>query len=146
MVIAPQDREEEIVLRLARIGFDQVVGYLREPEGAFVAMPDRVVRASRLTVPELARALEHPDRPVVVDVRNAGELVDGAISVPATSVGELPRRLREIPPGLPVVAYCAGGYRSSVAASLLRREGWTDVSDLLGGYCAWTAMSSQPVG
>ena len=44
-----------------------------------------------------------------------------------------------------MVVYCAGGYRSSVAASLLRRAGHTDVSDLLGGYRAWTALA-QPVG
>jgi rhodanese-related sulfurtransferase len=44
-----------------------------------------------------------------------------------------------------VVTYCAAGYRSSVAASLLRRAGHTDVSDLLGGYCAWAALA-QPVG
>ncbi len=146
VVIAPQDREEEIVLRLARIGFDTVAGYLREPEGAFLGCPDRVVRASRLTAPELAAALERPGRPVVIDVRNAGELSDGAIfHARHIPLAQLPRRLGEIPPGRPVVTYCAGGYRSSVAASLLRREGWTDVSDLLGGFAAWTALTPQPV-
>ncbi len=146
VVIAPQDREEEITVRLARIGFDRVVGYLREPEGAFPDVADRVARVSRLTAPELAAALERAERPVVIDVRNAGELVDGAIfHARHIPLAELPRRLAEIPPGRPVVVYCAGGYRSSVAASLLRREGWTDVSDLLGGYIGWTALTPQPV-
>jgi hydroxyacylglutathione hydrolase len=146
VVIAPQDREEEIALRLARIGFDEVVGYLREPEGALLEVPDRVVRASRLTAPELASALERPERPVVIDVRNAGELTAGAIfHARHIPLAQLPRRLGDIPPGRPVVVYCAGGYRSSVAASLLRREGWTDVSDLVGGFAAWTALTAQPV-
>jgi glyoxylase-like metal-dependent hydrolase (beta-lactamase superfamily II)/rhodanese-related sulfurtransferase len=146
VVIAPQDREEEIALRLARIGFDRVAGYLREPEGAFLEHPGRVVRASRVTAPELAAALRRPERPVVIDVRNAGELADGAIvHAHHIPLAQLPHRLGEIPPGRPVVAYCAGGYRSSVAASLLRREGWTDVSDLLGGYAAWAALTPQPV-
>ena len=146
VVVAPQDREEEIVLRLARIGFDRVVGYLREPEGAFLDNPDRVVRASRVTAPELAAALEHPERVVVIDVRNSGELADGAIfHARHIPLAQLPRRLAEIPPGRPVVVYCAGGYRSSVAASLLRREGWSDVSDLLGGFAAWTMLTPQPV-
>ncbi len=146
VVIAPQDREEEITVRLARIGFDRVVGYLREPEGAFLDVADQVARASRPTAPELAAALERAGRPVVIDVRNAGELADGAIfHARHIPLAELPRRLAEIPPGRPVVAYCAGGYRSSVAASLLRREGWTDVSDLLGGYTGWTALTPQPV-
>ena len=58
---------------------------------------------------------------------------------------QLPHRLTEIPLGRPAVTYCAGGYRSSVAASLLRRARDTDVSDLLGEYCA-PATITQPVG
>jgi hydroxyacylglutathione hydrolase len=78
-------------------------------------------------------------------VRNDGELAGGAIfHARHIPLAQLPRRLGEIPPGRPVVAYCAGGYRSSVAASLLRREGWTDVSDLLGGFTAWMALTPQP--
>jgi glyoxylase-like metal-dependent hydrolase (beta-lactamase superfamily II) len=147
VVVAPQDREEEIVVRLARIGFDRVAGYLREPEGAFVAAPERVVRASRLTVAQLDRALHGGDAPpVVLDVRNAGELLTGAIpGALHIPLAQLPRRLDEVPRDRPVVVHCAGGYRSSVAASVLRRAGWTDVSDVLGGFNAWAA-NRQPVG
>ena len=74
----------------------------------------------------------------VVDVRTPGEVEAGAIpnaiSIP---VGQLPARLGELDPGRPTVVYCAGGYRSSVAASLLRHNGFADVSDILGGYGAW---------
>lgn len=145
VVVAPQDREEEVVTRLARIGFDHVAGYLREPEGAFLTVPDRVVPASRLTVAQLDEALARPEPPVVLDVRNAGELitgtVPGALNIP---LAELPRRIGEIPAGRPVVVHCAGGYRSSVAASLLRAAGRDDVSDLLGGFTAWAAANRQP--
>jgi glyoxylase-like metal-dependent hydrolase (beta-lactamase superfamily II)/rhodanese-related sulfurtransferase len=147
VVVTPQGRESEIVVRLARIGFDKVRGYLREPEAAFLAAPDRVVRASRLTARELDEALHRPEPPVVLDVRNVGELIAGSIpgarNIP---LAQLPRRLSEVPRDRPVVIHCAGGYRSSVAASLLRHEGWTDVSDLLGGYSAWAAARTrQPV-
>jgi glyoxylase-like metal-dependent hydrolase (beta-lactamase superfamily II)/rhodanese-related sulfurtransferase len=146
VVVAPQDREEEIVVRLARIGFDRVAGYLRGPEGAFLTIPDRVERASRVTAPQLAAALRAPVRPVLLDVRNVGELAAGAIpGARHIPLAQLPNRLAEIPPDRPVVAYCAGGYRSSVAASLLRRSGVEDVSDLLGGYSAWATLG-QPVG
>ena len=144
VVIAPQDREEEIVVRLARIGFDKVAGYLREPEGAFVAAPERIVRASRVTAPELDEALARPVAPVVVDVRNIGELIagtiPGAVNIP---LAQLPKRLEEIPRDRPVVVHCAGGYRSSVAASVLRKAGWSDVSDLLGGFNAWALAHRQ---
>jgi hydroxyacylglutathione hydrolase len=145
VVIAPQDREDEVVVRLARIGFDHVAGYLREPEGAFLGAPERIAHASRVTAPQLATALRGPLPPVLLDVRNPGELAEGAI--PGTwhiPLAQLPHRLTEIPSTRPVVTYCAGGYRSSVAASLLRRAGVTDVSDLLGGYGAWAALA-QPV-
>lgn len=140
VVIAPQDREEEIVVRLARIGFDGVAGYLREPEAAFAAAPERVVPASRLTAAQLAEILGRAEPPVLVDVRNPGEValggIAGALHIP---LAQLPGRLGEIPRERPVVTYCAGGYRSSVAASVLRRGDFADVSDLLGGYQAWTS-------
>jgi rhodanese-related sulfurtransferase len=60
--------------------------------------------------------------------------IAGSVPVP---VGQLPGRLDELDPDAPTVVYCAGGYRSSVAASVLRRAGFTDVSDLVGGYGAW---------
>ncbi|SBT39303.1 MBL fold metallo-hydrolase [Micromonospora auratinigra] len=141
LVVAPQDREEEIVVRLARIGFDHVVGYLREPEGAFLELAADLTRASRVTATELRTALDRPHAPVVLDVRNAGEreqgAVDGSLHIP---LAELTRRLDEVPADRPVVVHCAGGYRSSVAASLLRTAGRADVSDLLGGYGAWQTL------
>ncbi|WP_248841294.1 rhodanese-like domain-containing protein [Frankia sp. AgKG'84/4] len=147
LVIAAPGREEEVAVRLARIGFDQVTGYLREPENAFRevadgAVPDQVVPASRITTGQLrdalARTPEQGGAPVVLDVRNAGEralgAIDGSLHIP---LAELTRRLAEVPADRPVVVHCAGGYRSSVAASALRAAGHQDVSDLLGGYTAW---------
>jgi hydroxyacylglutathione hydrolase len=145
VVLAPEGREGEIVVRLGRIGFDRIAGYLPEPEAAFLAAPDHVARASRLSSPQLAGLLRAPAPPVVVDVRNDGELVagtiPGAVHIP---LARLPHRLAEVPEDRPVVVHCASGYRSSVAASLLRARGRADVSDLLGGFAAWAA--TQPVG
>ncbi|MDY7089602.1 MAG: rhodanese-like domain-containing protein [Actinomycetota bacterium] len=144
LVIAAQDREEEIVTRLARIGLDNVAGYLREPEAAFLTVPGLIDRASRLTVTELRAALAARGELIVLDVRNPGEVaagaVEGARHIP---LAQLPARLAEIPTDRPVVVCCRSGYRSSVAASLLRRAGHPDVSDLLGGYLAWEA-AHQP--
>lgn len=124
--------------RLARIGFDRVIGYLDNPFDVMFSHRDDVQVASRLTAKAFdQRAAELRDLQVV-DVRNPGEVeagaVPGAIAIP---VGQLPSRLSELDPTRPTVVYCAGGYRSSVAASLLRRNGFVDVSDILGGYGAW---------
>lgn len=141
VVIAPQDREEEIVTRLARIGFDKVGGYLREPEGAFPALAQEMTQASRLTADELRSALAGAEPPLVLDVRNTAEReeghIEGSLHIP---LAELARRAAEIPADRPVVVHCAGGHRSSIAAGLLRHIGRTDVSDLLGGYGAWLAL------
>ncbi|UQS32865.1 MBL fold metallo-hydrolase [Streptomyces fradiae] len=146
LVVADQNREEEIVTRLARIGFDRVGGYLRSPDDVLAALAEEVAPASRLTVAQVRAALDGDTPPVVVDVRNCGEraehgAVDGALHI---ALGELPRRLDEIPRDRPLVLHCAGGHRSSIAASLLRHHGFTDVSDILGGYAAWAAQAPAP--
>ena len=94
---------------------------------------------SRLTAQQFnERIAEMPDIQIV-DVRNPGEVADGiipdAITIP---VGQLPARTNELDATRPTVVYCAGGYRSSVAASVLRHRGFVDVSDIIGGYGAWT--------
>ncbi|MFI7416268.1 rhodanese-like domain-containing protein [Nonomuraea sp. NPDC049684] len=147
VVMAPQNREEEVVTRLARIGFDRVAGYLRNPDDALVALAAEVAPASRLTAAQLRAALAGEAPPVVVDVRTAGEreangFIDAALHIP---LSELPARSGELPADRPVVLHCAGGHRSSVAASLLRHRGFQDVSDVLGGYAAW-ALSAEPAG
>ncbi|MFH8253913.1 MBL fold metallo-hydrolase [Streptomyces roseolus] len=144
LVVAPEDREEEIATRLARIGFDRVAGHLDAPEEALEAMADEVTPASRLTAGRLRAALDGDNPPVVIDVRNCGErgengFIEGALHI---ALGELPRRLDEIPRDRPLVVHCAGGHRSSIAASLLRHKGFEDVSDVLGGWTAWSLLSA----
>ncbi|MEV5970476.1 MBL fold metallo-hydrolase [Streptomyces sp. NPDC051921] len=145
IVIAPQNREEEVVTRLARIGFDRAVGYLRNVEEALEALADEVVPASRLTAAQLRSALRGDRPPLVVDVRTCAErggsgFIDGAVHM---ALSELPARTGELPTDRPLVVHCAGGHRSSIAASLLRHRGFPDVSDVLGGYAAW-ALTSGP--
>jgi glyoxylase-like metal-dependent hydrolase (beta-lactamase superfamily II)/rhodanese-related sulfurtransferase len=144
LVIAPPGSEEEVITRLGRIGLDTVTGYLPEPEAVFLTVPAEVEQASRLTAGELRAALGLERRPVVLDVRNSGELeqgrIDGSVHIP---LAELPKRLTEVPDDYPIVVYCAGGVRSSIAASVLRRAGRRDVSDLIGGEAAWRSAVLQ---
>ena len=142
LVVAPEEREEEIVTRLARVGFDRVAGYLTAPDEALETMADEVAPASRLTAARLRAELDGAHPPVVLDVRTCGErgengFIEGALHI---ALGELPRRLDEIPRDKPLVLHCAGGHRSSIAASLLRHHGFEDVSDVLGGWAAWAVL------
>jgi glyoxylase-like metal-dependent hydrolase (beta-lactamase superfamily II)/rhodanese-related sulfurtransferase len=144
LVVAPDEREEEVVTRLARIGFDRVAGHLAAPDEALAQAADEVTPASRVTAAQLRSALDGEQPPVVIDVRNCGErgengFVEGSLHI---ALGELPDRLDEIPRDRPLVVHCAGGHRSSIAASLLRRQGFEDVSDVLGGYAAWALLNT----
>ncbi|WP_029114505.1 rhodanese-like domain-containing protein [Mycobacterium sp. URHB0044] len=124
--------------RLARIGFDRVIGHLAEPYHAMFTHQDDVQVASRLTAKAFDERASRIRDLQIVDVRNSGEVAAGTVpNAIAIPVGQLPARLGELDAIKPTVVYCAGGYRSSVAASLLRQNGFTDVSDILGGYGAW---------
>ncbi len=131
--------------RLGRIGFDRVVGYLDNPMGVMAAAPERTQRASRLTVREFEQRRVDIGGIQIVDIRNPGEVALGAVpGATAIPVGQLPGRVDELDPSAPTVVYCAGGYRSSVAASLLRLRGFHDVSDLVGGFGAWVEVTQAP--
>ena len=138
VLVTDPGQELEGKNRLARIGFDRVIGYLAEPEKAMLDHPDQVQSASRLTAHMFGERAREVGDLQIVDVRNPGEaaagMIPGAVNIP---VGQLPDRVGELDPDAPTVVYCAGGYRSSVAASLLRQRGFGDVSDILGGFNAW---------
>jgi rhodanese-related sulfurtransferase len=128
-------------LRLGRIGFDDVVGAVLHPEALLVAHPERAAQLSRLTAAQLAEGRTVVgDRLQLVDVRTPGEVavapLPGARNVP---LARLRSRLGELDPDAPIVAVCAGGARSAVAAGLLAASGFTDVSDVLGGHAALAA-------
>ena len=124
--------------RLARIGFDRVIGCLSDPVTVFLAHPGWIASASRLTSSELVDRLDAVEGLQLVDVRGPGEVAGGRLA--GAREVPLPRildRLAELDPTAPTVVYCTGGYRSMIAASLMRASGFRDVSDLIGGYAAW---------
>ena len=131
-------QELEAKNRLARIGFDRVIGIAAQPYDMLTSHAESTQVASRLTADEFnARVRDLPDLQIV-DVRNPGEVTSGtAHDAQTIPVGQLPARLDELDAAKPTVVFCAGGYRSSVAASLLRQKGFGDVSDVIGGYTAW---------
>ncbi|MEM8922389.1 MAG: rhodanese-like domain-containing protein [Actinomycetota bacterium] len=148
VLVVEEGMELEAKNRLARIGFDNVVGHLADPETAMAAVPDDVTRSSRLDVAGLRSAMADIDNLQLVDVRQPGETGDGTIEgatlIPLTRLDE---RLTSLDASRPTVVYCAGGFRSSIAASRLALAGFGDVSDLLGGYGAWTAAAEPaPAG
>jgi DMSO/TMAO reductase YedYZ molybdopterin-dependent catalytic subunit/glyoxylase-like metal-dependent hydrolase (beta-lactamase superfamily II)/rhodanese-related sulfurtransferase len=126
----------EAKVRLARVGYDRVVGQLDDLATVIANRPELVEASSRLTTDRLATMIGADFQ--LVDVRGAGETQRGMLpkarAMPlATLVDTAPALDRS----RPVVVYCASGYRSQIAASVLREAGFGDVSDLIGGTAAW---------
>jgi glyoxylase-like metal-dependent hydrolase (beta-lactamase superfamily II)/rhodanese-related sulfurtransferase len=146
VLVVDEGFELEAKNRLARIGFDRVAGFLKHPYVAMLDHPNRVRQASRLTAVHFDAHRDDIDGLQLIDIRNPGEValgtIPGATTIP---VGQLPSRLGELDPASSTVVYCAGGYRSSVAASVLRQAGFSDVSDILGGYGAWQEVQPASV-
>lgn len=140
IVIAETGQEEESIMRLGRIGYDQVAGYLEHGAKALDSRPDLVAVTNRVTAKSLDEWLQREDAPFVLDVRTDKEVqaakIEGSVSIP---LNHLVERQDELPKDRTIVVHCRSGYRSSVAASLLEREGFSDVFDLVGGIAAWEA-------
>jgi len=143
LILSGEDPEHvrESQLRLARVGIENVVGYLKGGITEWVKSGYEVEYIPQVGVQDLSELLTtEGDRITVVDVREPGEVAGGAIkgSV-AIPLGQLASRTGELDRGKLVVTHCKGGYRSSIATSLLRRAGFQDIANLTGGFDAWKA-------
>lgn len=140
VIIADAGREGEAATRLGRIGFDHVVGYLHDGLHSLDSRPDLVVSTERLSAPFAAEILASSEPPIAVDVRAPRERdqkhIAGSMSIP---LNHLVENLEKLPKDRPLLLYCAGGYRSSIAASLLQRGGFKHVSEIAGGIVSWEA-------
>ncbi len=145
VLVAPAGRAHESKLRLARIGFDNVAGALTDAE-AVLATPGTAVVMPRVDVEEFVEARATVDGLQVVDVRQPGETANGTVQgaelIPLTLLNA---RLDELDPSAPTIVYCAGGFRSMIAASRLKQAGFEQVSDLIGGYGAWSSAAPAAV-
>ncbi|HKE86293.1 MAG TPA: MBL fold metallo-hydrolase [Vicinamibacterales bacterium] len=146
VIVAEPAREEEAAMRLGRIGFDSLVGYLRDGISALEATPELMAGTDRRSPAEIHALLQSPDPPLVLDVRNPKELASGriedSVNVPLNHLRE---RMQELPRDRKVLVHCAGGYRSSIAAGMLQQQG-IDVIELTGGIGAWEAAGLPTAG
>ena len=140
VIIAGPGRESESAIRLGRIGFDHIAGYLENGLRSLEPRPDLVAFTERLSVQFAAELLSSNNSPLAIDVRAPREReqkhIAGSVNVP---LNHLVENLPTLPNDRPLLVYCAGGYRSSIAASILKRGGFASVAELAGGIAAWEA-------
>ncbi len=143
LILSCEDAEHvrESQLRLARVGIENVVGYLEGGVLGWIQGGFELDYIPHLTVQDFEELREkEPERIAVLDVREPGEVASGTIPGSITiPLGKLQERLGELDRGKLLVVNCKGGYRSSIATSILRRAGFVDIANLIGGYDAWKA-------
>ena len=140
VIIADPGRENESAIRLGRIGFDHVAGYLKDGLQSLESRPQLVAFTERLSAQFAAELLSSSQPPLAIDVRAPRErdqkYIAGSLGIP---LNHLTENLEKLPKDRPLLVYCAGGYRSSIAASLLQRSGFDHVGEIAGGILGWEA-------
>ena len=136
LLVAPEGREEETVTRLARVGFDNALGYLNGSFEAWKKAGKATDSVEGIDTTKL-KTLSEKENLTVFDVRKPGEYLSehlpDAKSTPLDFINE---HMNEFPTGTPFYMHCAGGYRSMIAASILKSRGIHNLIDVRGGFGA----------
>ncbi|WP_340153194.1 MBL fold metallo-hydrolase [uncultured Marivirga sp.] len=133
LLVAEEGKEEEAMIRLSRIGYDHTIGYLDRGFNNWKYAHKEIDKVSRIDARELA--CEMKDVPLIFDVRKKSEFdsehVIGAQNIPLNQINS---HLAELPKDKPFIIHCAGGYRSMLAASILKARGWEKFIDVRDGF------------
>ncbi|MFK7926841.1 MAG: rhodanese-like domain-containing protein, partial [Myxococcota bacterium] len=141
VVVAGRGREQEVAIRLGRIGLDNMLGFLRGGIASMGEDPEWIAKTKRATVTEAAAQLAATPPPFVLDVRGPGEFaeghIEGSVNIPLI---ELRARAFEVPSDRPVLVICRSGFRSSAGLSVLEAYDRTQSTNVVGGMLAWHEM------
>ena len=144
VLVTEPGKEKETIVRLARVGFDKIDGYLAGSFPAWVAAgetPDMIID---IEADELAMDLPFDPKILVVDVRKQPEFADGhlkdAVNIPLDTLTD-PGSMANFDETQNIYVHCAGGYRSVIASSLIKREGFHNIRNVIGG---WSKIKELP--
>jgi len=134
LLVTEPGKEEESIIRLSRVGYDHVLGYLKDGFPAWKNAGKEFETSNRITVEEFEKQYE-TEKPLIIDIRKKSEFdsehVIGAINIPLNQIN---KNLASFPKDKPFVLYCASSYRTMIASSILKQRGWNDFSDVIGGF------------
>jgi rhodanese-related sulfurtransferase len=145
LIVAEDEREEEVITRLARVGYDYTIGFLKGGLAAWKAAGKEVDIIKSIPVEEFAEHVNRKDGKII-DVRQPGEFisehVDGAVNMPLDDINA---HLSELNKDEPYYVHCAGGYRSMIFNSILSARGYTNFIDVQGGFKSIKENGTLPV-
>ncbi|HXP50725.1 MAG TPA: rhodanese-like domain-containing protein, partial [Bacteroidia bacterium] len=135
LLICDEGKESETVMRLARVGYDKVLGYLKGGVKTWKDAGNKTQSIESISATDFVKHIG--DGSTLIDVRNEGEVAHGtikdALNIPLAA---LPKRLNELDKNTHYYVYCQGGYRSMIANSILQKNGFTKITNVLGGMGA----------
>jgi len=143
LLVNESDDSDRVVRYLIRLGYDQLVGSLAGSMLSWHMAGQESGTIRTVTVQTLCALLDEEEKLHVLDVRNSDE-VASAGEIPNAQrihITQLPHRMSEVPRDRSVYIFCGSGLRSTVAASLLQRQGWKNVAVVLGGLAGWSSVS-----
>ena len=136
LIIAEPGREEESIMRLARVGYDNVIGFLKGGFDAWKNAGKEIDTINRITSADFEKVFDK-DSTIVIDIRKPGEYsaehVEDALNIPLDYLNE---NLAEFPKDKNFIIHCGSGYRSMTAATMLKSRGWENFREVAGGYDA----------
>ncbi len=148
LLVTEPGKEEETAVRLARVGFSTVDGYLDGSFAAWQAAGQKTDMIVEIEADELAMDLPHDKKMVVIDVRRETEFADGhvkgALNIPLNDMTD-PGSMADLDENKNLYVHCAGGYRSIIAASLLKRQGIHNLHNIMGGWDKIKEQKTIPV-
>lgn len=148
LLVTEAGKEEETVVRLSRVGLDKVVGYLEGSFEAWQAAGKPIDLIIDVTPEELAMDIPFDLKLQVIDVRKPAEFeaghVQGAENIPLNILSD-PLHMAQIDDEANLYVHCAGGYRSVIACSLMKREGFHNLRNVLGGYGKMKELKEMPI-
>lgn len=135
LIVAPLGKEEETVKRLARVGYDNAIGYLEGGFEAWKASGAEIDAIKTISLEELAAAYEQDKEIHIMDVRKpsewSAEHIESSVNIPLDFINE---KMGEIRPETPYFMHCRSGYRSTIAASILKARGFDQLTNVHGAF------------
>jgi hydroxyacylglutathione hydrolase len=145
LLVTDEGREEEVITRLARVGYDYTIGYLNGGFAAWKAAGKEIDQITSIPAEQLARHLKD-EKATVLDVRKPGEFVSehvkNAVNTPLDHINDM---IGELDPNQTYFVHCAGGYRSMIFNSILKARGFDKLIDVKGGFKAIKESGTVPV-
>ena len=137
LLVTEEGKEKETIVRLARVGFEKIVGYIKGGFDSWKEAGEKIDLIIDVDADELAMDLKFDENLLVLDVRKEAEYHEGhikeALNIPLTNLID-PASMADLEEHYNIYIHCAGGYRSVIASSLIKRQGIHNIRNIVGGY------------